>query len=100
MSVPVSGPFLLSRGEWLEAPLRVFVAAGDERGRVSPVEGAEVPFRVRSAEAAAVRSSTHTITVPLRMRPGRHRVAVGLWHRATGEESVVTAEVLAGPPPD
>ena len=98
VSVPVASLFLLARGEWLEAPLELFVAAGDERGRSSPVESVEVPFRVRSAEAAAARSSTYTVIVPLRMRPGEHRVAVGLRHRATGEESIVVATVLAVAP--
>jgi VWFA-related protein len=98
VEVPIGQLVLVPRGETHEARLRLFVAALDSEGDASPVQQVMVPISIPNAEVEAARGQVYRYSLPLVMRGGTHRVAVGLRDELGGQESFVTGSVTPGAP--
>jgi VWFA-related protein len=92
--IPLDRITLVPQLEQHEARLRVFIAASDSEGGVSPVQNAPLPIRIPSADIDVARQKHWAYDVTLMMRPGPHRVAVGLRDELGGVSSFVTATVM------
>jgi VWFA-related protein len=96
VEVPIGGLVLVPRGDSHEARLRLFVAALDGEGDSSAVQQIVVPISIPSAEVEKARGQTYRYSLPLMMRSGPHRVAVGVRDELGGVESFVTGSVTPG----
>ncbi len=76
--IPIGNVVLVPQGENHVARLRLFFAALDEKGGRSEVQEAPVPISVPAAEIAEAAKRTWRYDVPLLMRRGAQRLAVGL----------------------
>jgi len=98
LAVPFAQMVLVPSGSLYVSELQLFVAARPEgRTGASPVARAEVPVEIPAARAEAARGD-YVVRVPLRLQPGRYRVAVGVRDVVTGLGGVVvtTVEVPQG----
>ena len=93
VEVPIGSLVLVPRGETHEARLRLFVAALDEEGDASPVQQVMVPISIPNDEVERARGQLYRYSLPLVMRGGTHRVAVGLRDELGGEEVFITGSV-------
>ncbi|HEX2163624.1 MAG TPA: VWA domain-containing protein, partial [Thermoanaerobaculia bacterium] len=96
VEVPIGELVLVPHGETHEARLRLFIAARDSEGDSSPVQQLTVPISIPNGEVEAARKQLYRYSVPLVMRPGAHRVAVGLRDELGGEEAFLTTTVIPG----
>lgn len=96
VDVPIGSLVLVPRGGSHEARLRMFVAALDGDGDSSPVQQVVVPISIPDDEIERARGQTYRYSLPLMMRPGPHRVAVGVRDELGGGESFVTGNVTPG----
>ena len=96
VEVPLDRIALIPRAGTHEGRLRLYVAAIDERGDASPVQQVAVPISIPDADIEAARGQTYRYTVPLLMRGGQHRVAVGLRDELGAQESFVIEDVTVG----
>ncbi|HEX2253809.1 MAG TPA: VWA domain-containing protein [Thermoanaerobaculia bacterium] len=96
VEVPLDSVVLVPRAGTHEARLRLYISALDDRGDSSPVQQVAVPISIPSDEIEAARGQTYRYTVPLLMRSGRHRVAVGVRDELGAEEAFVTSEIMVG----
>jgi VWFA-related protein len=96
VEVPIGSLVLVPRGDNHEARLRLFVSALDNDGDSSPVQQVVVPISIPSDEIETARGQYYRYTLPLLMRPGPHKVAVGVRDELGGAESFVTGSVTPG----
>lgn len=94
LRIPLERLTMVPREGVHEARLRVFLAAADDEGGTSPVQNAPIPIRVPEADLAAARKQGWGYDVSLLMRPGYHRIAVGLRDEIGAVSSYVTTTVL------
>ncbi len=76
--------------------LKVFLAAIDEEGRLVSIDDQPWPIEVPDDQLERALKMTFAHQVTLTMRPGKHRIAVGVRDELGGEEAVVTREILLG----
>jgi|GEM_PF-475646 len=88
--IPFSEMVLVPSGSRWVNDLEVFVAVASPDGATSPVRRAPVSIDLSTAAARAARGD-YSVTVPLRMAAGEHRVAVGVRDAVTGVETVTAA---------
>ena len=96
VEVPIDRIALVPRAGSHEGRLRLYISAIDDRGDASPVQQVAVPISIPDAEVERARGQTYRYTVPLLMRGGRHRVAVGLRDELGAQESFVIEDVTVG----
>jgi len=94
--VPFDRLTLVPQGEQYRGQLRVFVSVMDEKGAMSPVERSDVPVRIPAEYLQAALGDSLTYETSLVMRPGRHRVAIGLRDDLGYTDSFVTGYVAVG----
>jgi VWFA-related protein len=94
LRIPLDKVTMIPQGEHQEARLRVFIAAVDEDGSLSPVQSTPLPIRIPLADLARARELGWGYDVTLLMRRGHHRVAVGLRDEIGAVSSYVTGGVL------
>jgi VWFA-related protein len=92
--IPLNRITMVPQQEKHEARLRVFFAASDADGGLSPVQNAVLPITVPSADIQNALQGSWGYDVSLLMRPGYHRVAVGLRDELGGVSSFVTARIF------
>ena len=76
--IPIGKLVMVPRGELHVARVRLFFAALDENGGTSEVQDARLPIEVPSASYEEAAKGTWRYDVPLLMRSGAQRLAVGL----------------------
>ena len=96
VEVPIGSLVLVPRGDTHEARLRLFVSALDSEGDSSPVQQVVVPISIPSDELEVARRQYYRYSLPLLIRPGPHKVAVGVRDELGGGESFVTGTVTPG----
>jgi hypothetical protein len=92
--IPLDRITLVPQADQHEARLRVFVGAADEEGGISPVQNSPLPIRIPAADIDTARQRSWGYEVTLLMRPGPHRVAVGMRDELGGVSSFVTGTVF------
>lgn len=78
VKIPIGKLVLVPHGDKQVARVRVFLAAMDDEGRISEVQEAPVPIEIPQAEVEAAISKTYVFTLPVVMRRGPQKLAVGV----------------------
>lgn len=76
--IPLGRLVMIPEGENQIARVRIFFAAMDEKGGLSEVSESPVPISIPSAQIDAARGQTYVFTVPVMMRRGPQKLAVGV----------------------
>ncbi len=86
---PLNNIVLLPGERHHEGKLQIFIATRDSKGGTSPVQKLELPVRIANEQFldAIQRNGRHKFT--LRVKPGSHEIAVGLWDEVGDVTSTV-----------
>lgn len=76
--IPLARLVMIPEGENQVARVRIFFAAMDEKGGLSEVSESPVPISIPAAQIDAARGQTYVFTVPVMMRRGPQKLAVGV----------------------
>lgn len=96
VEIPLGPLTMVPVRESHEARVQLYVAALDSEGDTSPVQNTRVPIRIPSGEVEQARKQSWAYEIPLLMRRGRHRLAVGIHDDLGGDTSFVTRSFLVG----
>lgn len=96
ISIPLSQIVLIPNAGSHEARLQVFVAVQDEEGGTSEVRNAELPISIPDPQIEEARGQSYLYKLDLLMRPGVHRVAIGVRDQVGAEFSLITKTVQVG----
>lgn len=94
--IPLSAVVLVPRGDAYEGLVHLYVAVVDSSSRVAEPRQIPVPIRVPADELERAREHSWSFKVPLRMRTGSQRVAVGVRDEIGATESFVVGVVTVG----
>jgi hypothetical protein len=94
LRIPLDKVTMIPQGEQQQARLRIFIAAVDERGDMSPVQNVPLPIQIPSGDLDRARQQGWGYDVSLLMRAGQHRVAIGVRDDIGAVSSYVTGVVL------
>jgi VWFA-related protein len=94
LRIPLDKLTMLPQQESHVARVRVFVAALDADGGVSPVQSAQLPITVPSTDLEVAKQKGWGYDVSLLMRPGQHRVSIGVRDELGGVSSYVAGTVF------
>ncbi len=94
LQVPVSSLTLLPREDFHQGQLTIYVSAMDEEGGVSDVANLDVPLELPNDKVEQLRELDFPYRLELRMRPGAHRVAIGIRDELGAKNSYVTHDFL------
>ncbi|MCZ7650682.1 MAG: VWA domain-containing protein [Thermoanaerobaculia bacterium] len=78
VQIPIGSLVLIPEGDRHVARARLFVGAMDDQGDTSEVQEVQVPIAIPEAEVEMARKQHYSYTLPLIMRRGPHKLAVGL----------------------
>jgi len=78
VKVPFVNLVLLPERRFHSGQITIFVVAEDDKGRVSPVQTVEVPIRIPTDRLAEALGGVGGYRVGLLVRPGPHRLAIGV----------------------
>jgi len=78
VKVPLVNLVLLPEQRFHRGQITIFVVAEDDEGRVSPVQTVEVPIRIPTDRLAEALAGVGGYRVGLLVRPGPHRLAIGV----------------------
>src|SRR5436305_2534908 len=87
---------LLPHGDAHEGRLRIYVGARDSEGRVSDINEIAVPIRVPNSQLLTVTGQSAATRITLLLRPGEHRLAIGVRDELGNSDSTVTSTYTAG----
>lgn len=93
---PLAEVVLAPAGGFYTGRQRLFLSAMDEEGSMSPIQQAEIPVQIPGDELEVARASSFAYESQLVMRPGRHKVAIGLRDELAGTQSFVNAFFAVG----
>ncbi len=94
--IPLGKVVTVLGGDSYRGRLRLFLTAMDEDGGTSPVEQAPIPIEIPRPHLDAALRQSLTYETQLLMRPGHHRVAVGLRDELGGTSSFSSRRVTVG----
>ncbi len=94
--IPLDKIVLVPREEFHEARIKIYFGAMDEKGGFSPVRELRLPITIPNDEVEVAKKSGWVYRDQLRMRPGGHRVAVGVWDEIGATGSFVTKSLVVG----
>ncbi len=78
VKVPLVNLVLLPDQRYHRGKITIYVAAEDEEGRLSPVQSVEAPIQIPTERLAAALAGVGGYRVGLLVRPGPHRLAIGV----------------------
>lgn len=93
--IPLGRVALVPHEEIHQGKMRVAVAVIDRDGRLSPVDQQDFAISIPKPDIDQARGSYYVYAVELLMRPGSHRVAVGVHDEVSGETSFIRDSVRA-----
>ena len=96
VKLPMAKLVLVPRGDAHEGQMRIFVGARDTEGRVSEIQEVTVPIKVPNDQVLAVMSQNLATRVSLLLRPGEHRLAVGVRDELGNADSITTRTYKVG----
>jgi VWFA-related protein len=96
LKVPPGALELIPVGDDYRADLQVYVLTMDQRGRLSKLQFAEVPYTVRASELEAARARPFVATFPLVLERGSFEVVVALAETSAQRLSVARATIEVG----
>jgi VWFA-related protein len=96
VKLPMAKLLLLPHGDAHEGRVRIFVGARDSEGRMSPISEVAVPIRVPDNQVLTVMGQSAATRITLLLRPGEHRLAIGVRDELGNTDSTVTSTYTAG----
>ena len=96
VTIPIGNLTLVPQREFHEARVKLFVAAMDEEGSMADVQEELVPIRIPLDELEQARGVNFNYSMRLLMRPGGHRIAVGIRDQIGSETSFISDVIRAG----
>jgi VWFA-related protein len=96
VKLPMAKLVLLPHGDAHEGRMRIFVGARDTEGRISDINEIAVPIRVPNDQILTVMGQNAATRITLLLRPGEHRLAVGVRDELGNTDSTVTSNYTAG----
>ncbi len=96
LRVPIRNVVLAPQESVHLGRLKVFLAAIDKQGRLVSIDDQPWPIQIPDDKLERAMAMTFAHEVTLSMRPGKHRIAVGVRDELGAEESFVTREVFLG----
>lgn len=100
VQIPFAELALVPREQYHSGRVSIFVASSDEEGRISPVETIEAPIRIPNAQMVEALRGVAGYRVGLAMRPGPHRIAVGVRDEIGDRVSTLRIDHRVVPPSD
>jgi VWFA-related protein len=94
--IPIGKVTLVPRQRFHEARVKLFVAAMDDEGGVAEVQEELVPIRIPLGEIEQARGTNFNYAMRLLMRPGGHRVAIGIRDEIGAETSFIAEVIQVG----
>lgn len=96
--IPLDRIVLIPRaeGDLYQARVRVWVQAQDSKGGVSDVTQNEVKIEIPAADMEKIAGRHWTYSMPLRVRGGDQRLAIGVRDDLAGKSSILSRIVTAG----
>ena len=92
--IPLERIVLLPRGEIYEARLSIYFGATDEKGREAPMQNIPLALRIPASSVEMARRDEVARVIEATMRPGPHKLVVGV-RDEIGEERSVLGRTLA-----
>ncbi len=96
VSIPIGNVTLVPRPEFHEARVKLFVAAMDEEGGVADVQEELVPIRIPLEQIEQARAVSWHYAMRLIMRPGGHRIAIGIRDEIGADTSFISEVIRVG----
>lgn len=96
LRIPVEHLTLVPREGSHRGRLSLYVSALDEEGGLSDVANLDVPIELPSEEIEELRKLDFPYRLALRMRPGPHRIAVGIRDEIGGKTGYLSQEFRIG----
>ncbi len=96
VQIPIGRLTLIPRDEFHQGRAKVFFAAMDEEGGLSEVQEVPVDLRIPAAQLQQAKEQHYAYEVQLRMRPGPHRLAVGVLDEVASEAAFVARSFVVG----
>lgn len=96
VEIPIRSITLLPREEMHVGRARVFFVAMDEEGGLSEVQETPVDLRIPNDRIEEALGQLYPYQVQLRMRPGPHRLAVGVLDEVGAEAAYVARAFVVG----
>ena len=96
VTIPIGSVTLVPRRDFHEARVKLFVAAMDEEGGIAEVQEESVPIRIPVDEVEQAQRANFNYSMRLIMRPGGHRIAIGIRDEIGAETSFISEVVRVG----
>lgn len=96
LQIPVEALTLVPGPETHRGRLTLYVSALDQEGGLSDVAQLDVPIELPNEEMSELRQMDFPYRLALRMRPGPHRLAVGIRDELGGRSSYLSREIMVG----
>ena len=96
VTIPIGEIVLVPRDAIHEGRLKLYVGAIDHDGDVSPVQSVPLRIEVPNEDVERARGLGYLYEMKLQIRPGEHRVVVGVRDEFGGEESFVGNSLWVG----
>ncbi len=97
VEIPIGNLSFLPQKEYHRGRIRLYVAARDSEGGLSPVQDVPVPIDIPAAEFERAQSQMYKYEMTLQMRRGRQVVAVGVRDEIGAVSGFVARGVSVGP---
>ncbi len=94
--IPLGNIAYLPSGEFQRGRLRIFIAARDEEGGLSPVQNVELPIDIPEAQFETAKQQHYRYDITLQMRKGRQVLAVGVHDEIGAVSGFVTRGLSVG----
>ena len=96
VTIPIGNVTLIPRSKFHEARVKLFVAAMDEEGDMADVQEELVPIRIPLDQIEHARTVDFNYSMRLLMRPGEHRIAIGIRDQIGAETSFISDAIRVG----
>jgi VWFA-related protein len=96
VEIPLGKLSYLPSGAFQRGRLRLFIAARDDEGGVSPVQDVQLPIDIPDAQFETAKSQLYRYDITLQMRKGRQILAVGVHDEIGAVSGFVTRGVSIG----
>ena len=97
VQIPISSIAFLPQTEFHRGRIRLYVAARDEEGGLSPIQDVPVPIDIPVDQFERAQQQMYKYDLTLQMRTGRQVVAVGVHDEIGAVSGFVTRGVSIGP---
>jgi len=94
--IPIAKLVMIPQGERYYSRMKLFIGAVDEKGRTSDISETRIPFDIPAEELELAQAGFYRYDVPLLMRQGAQRLAVGLRDEVGQTQSFAVKTILVG----